>query len=67
MIKKIVWIGKRENEGMKTFSFLFLQTFVVIYGQSNRKIAQSSVSVSTYYNQSVARLDDARPGSVAIF
>ena len=34
VIKKIVWMGKRENEGMKAFSFLFLQTFVVIYGQS---------------------------------
>ena len=34
VIKKIVWIGERENEGMKAFSFLFLQPFVVIYGQS---------------------------------
>ena len=34
--------------------------------QSNRKYEQSSVSVSTH-NQSVARLDDARPRSVAIF
>ena len=34
VIKKIVLIGERENEGMKAFSFLFLHTFVVIYGQS---------------------------------
>ena len=69
VIKKIVWIGERENEGMKAFSFLLLQTFVVIYGQSyseQPKIEQSTVSVSTH-NQSIARLDDARPRSVAIF
>ena len=70
MIKKIVWIGERENEGMKAFSLLFLQTFVVIYGQScseqQKKNEQSSVSVSTH-NPSVARLDNARPRSVAIF
>ena len=67
VIKKIVWIGERESEGMKAFSFLFLQTFVVIYGHScseQQKNAQSSVSVSTH-SQSVARLDDARPRSVA--
>ena len=34
VIKIFVWIGERENEGMKAFSCLFLQTFVVIYGQS---------------------------------
>ena len=34
--------------------------------QSNKKNMQSSVSVLTH-NQSVARLDDARPWSVAIF
>ena len=34
VIKKMVCIGKRENEGMQPFLFLFLQTFVVIFGQS---------------------------------
>ena len=66
VIKKVVWVGGRENEGMKAFSFLFLQTFVVIYGQScseqQKKLMRNPVSVSTH-NQSVARLDDARPGS----
>ena len=69
VIKKNCWIGERENEGMKAFSFLFLQhlwSFTVRAVQSNRKIAQSSVSVSTH-NQSVARLDDASPRRVAIF
>ena len=33
-VKKIVWIGERENGGMKAFSLLFLQTLAVIYGQS---------------------------------
>ena len=55
---------------MKAFLFLLLQTFVVVYGQScseqQKKNEQSSVSVSNH-NQSVARLDDARPWSVAIF
>ena len=72
VITKNVWIGERENEGMKVFSFLFKfskhfsVTFIVRAVQSNRKIAQSSVSVSTH-NQSVARLDDASPRRVAIF
>ena len=50
----------------RSFFSKYLQSFMVKAVQSNRKIAQSSVSVSTY-NQSVARLDDARPRSVAIF
>ena len=69
MIKKIGWKGEGENEGMKAFSCLFLQQFVVIYGQScseQQKKCSFVRDVSTH-NQSVARLDDARTRSVAIF
>ena len=55
MIKKIVWTGKRENEGMKAFSFLFLQTFVVIYGQSCSEQQKNYAIVRVcLYSQSIS-------------
>ena len=70
VIKKIVWIGERENDGMKAFSFLYLQTFVVIYGQScseqQKNCAIVRVCLNSQSGDNLARLDDARPRSVVI-
>ena len=71
VIKKIVWIGERGNEGMIAFSFLFLQTFVVIWSELFRATEKMPnrpcLCLSQLTINHLARLDDARPRSVAIF
>ena len=69
VIKKIVWTGERPNEGMKAFSFLFLQTFLVIYGQSCSEQQKKCAIVRVCLNsQTISGTSGwSRPRSVAIF